>query len=157
MFQVLHSNLGAAALFGCFFSLASIAVMGGIRYGTQPFTWDSWWDGVWIGVQEYFYLSYQFEPFVMALVASLAGVFIYVLLEMCVMALMRTVYRTASDKPIPSWLRRREGPAFVPPPVSCEDSSPCLVDEENGADAASSHSSSSVPSSVSSLKKTYKR
>ncbi|KAI9011205.1 hypothetical protein BC832DRAFT_550007 [Gaertneriomyces semiglobifer] len=54
---------GHSCLFGCLFSLASVAVFGTLKTGS--FT---------EGVRTYFYLVYDWPPFVIALVASVVGV-----------------------------------------------------------------------------------
>ncbi len=53
-------------IFGCFFSLSSVFVLGYVKYGNFQ-----------IGLKQFFFDSYQWEPFVCALVCSTLGMVLY--------------------------------------------------------------------------------
>ncbi|TPX69926.1 hypothetical protein SpCBS45565_g02087 [Spizellomyces sp. 'palustris'] len=81
---------GRSVLFGCIFSLFSVATYGSIKMGNFA-----------DGVREYFYLVYDWPPFVIALVASLVGVALAVFVELAVRKVLgwplRVVHRPAAD------------------------------------------------------------
>lgn len=65
---------GSSVLFGCSFSLASVIVYGYLSTGKFLY-----------GIYRYFYEVYAWEPFVIALVASVVGTFLWAFLESLVL------------------------------------------------------------------------